>query len=124
MEWGTIIIIAVLAVIVVFAFLSGRKHMKGEGGCCGGSDDVKPDKKKLNEPVVSKKIVSIDGMHCDHCKNTVQEYIDKIDGAAARVSWRKKTAVVLMSRDVSDEEIRAAVEKAGFTVIKITKEDV
>ena len=33
---GTIIIVAILAVVAVVAARSGMKHMKGEGGCCGG----------------------------------------------------------------------------------------
>ena len=33
---GTAIIIGILAVIVVIAVISSVKHMKGEGGCCGG----------------------------------------------------------------------------------------
>ena len=33
---GTIIIIAVLVVLVLFAFRGSFAHFKGEGGCCGG----------------------------------------------------------------------------------------
>ena len=33
---GTVIIIGILAIIVVIAVISSVKHMKGEGGCCGG----------------------------------------------------------------------------------------
>ena len=37
---GTAIIIGILAVIVVIAGISSVKHMKGEGGCCGGGGDT------------------------------------------------------------------------------------
>ena len=36
---GTIIIIAVLVVLVLFAFRGSFAHFKGEGGCCGGDND-------------------------------------------------------------------------------------
>lgn len=122
MDWGTIIIVVVLVLIVALAIYSGRKHFKGQGGCCGGSDDEKPKKKKLKDPMVAKKIITIDGMHCDHCKNSVAEHINKIDGVAANVNLKKKTATVLMSRDVSNQELQTAVENAGFTVVKIETE--
>ena len=37
---GTAIIIGILAIIVVIAVISSVKHMKGEGGCCGGGGDT------------------------------------------------------------------------------------
>lgn len=124
MDWGTIIIIAVLMFVVFVSILSGKKHFKGQGGCCGGSDDLKPAKKKLKDPMTAKKIITISGMHCEHCKNSVTEQINKIDGASAHVSLRKKNAVVLMSRNVTDQELQRAVENAGFTVVKIETEAV
>lgn len=33
---GTLVIIAILVVIAAFAVRSAIRHMKGEGGCCGG----------------------------------------------------------------------------------------
>lgn len=114
-----IVIILILVVIVVLAVLSGIKHMKGEGGCCGGGGEIKPEKKKLDGEKIGEKIITIEGMHCDHCKNSVERFINRIDGAAATVKLKKNIAVVSMSRQVSDEELTKAVEKAGFKVIKI-----
>ena len=43
---GTAIIIGILAIIVVIAVISSVKHMKGEGGCCGGGGrPIKPGSK-------------------------------------------------------------------------------
>lgn len=124
MDWGTIVIAAVLVLVVFLAIFSGRRHFKGQGGCCGGGDAEKPEKKRLESPVVAKKIITINGMHCNHCKNSVTEHINRIDGAAANVNLKKKTATVLMSRDVSNQELQTAVENAGFTVVEIETEDV
>lgn len=119
---GNVIIVLILALIAILAVRSGLKHFKGEGGCCGGGGELKPEKKKLTEPKIAEKRVLIEGMHCDNCKNSVEKELNKIEGAAARVNLHKKTAVVDVSRDVSDEEIRAAVEKAGFETVKIETE--
>ena len=79
---GTIIIIAVLVVLVLFAFRGSFAHFKGEGGCCGGGgSEPKQKKKKLAGEVIATKIISIEGMHCENCKNTVEKYINQIDGA-------------------------------------------
>lgn len=121
---GTVIIIVILAVIVVFAVRSSMSHMKGEGGCCGGGGDIKPEKKKLEGAKIAEKTVHIEGMHCDHCKNSVERYINSIEGAAAKVNLKKNIAVVSLDRIVSDEVIRSAVEKAGFEVTGIDTREV
>ena len=118
---STAVIVIVLAVIVFFAARSGLKHFKGEGGCCGGGGELKRPPKKLNGTIIAKKTVHIEGMHCDHCKSTVERYINDIDGAAAKVNLKKNIAVVSMTRDVSDEEISKAVEEAGFKTVSIEK---
>ena len=43
---GTIIIIAVLVVLVLFAFRGSFAHFKGEGGCCGGAAVSQSKKRK------------------------------------------------------------------------------
>lgn len=113
------IIVGILLVVIVLALYSSRKHFKGEGGCCGGGGEVKTKKKKLSEPVVAVKVIHIEGMHCEHCKNRVERQINELDGAAARVDLKKKTAVVSMSREISDEELKAAVEAGDYQVTGI-----
>ena len=117
---GTAIIIGILAIIVVIAVISSVKHMKGEGGCCGGGgSEPKPKKKKLAGEVIATKIISIEGMHCENCKNTVEKYINQIDGASAQVNLKKNIAVVQLDRPVEDTDLRTAVARAGFTVAGI-----
>lgn len=115
---GNIVIILVLLVIIVLAVRSSMSHMKGEGGCCGGSSD-KPEKKKLKGTKIAEKIIYIDGMHCQNCKNSVEKQINQIDGAVARVNLRKNIAVVSMDRIINDEDLRQAVERVDFKVTKI-----
>lgn len=116
---GNIIIILLIVVIAFLAVLSTVKHFKGEGGCCGGGSELKPLKKKLSKPIIAEKTVSIEGMHCDHCKSSVEKNINMIDGAAAKVNLKRNSAVVSMERMITDDEIISAVENAGFKVTKI-----
>ena len=117
---GHIIVIAVIVVIAFFAVRSSMKHFKGEGGCCGGGgSDEKVEKKVLTGQKLGEKIIHIDGMHCDNCKNSVERQINKIDGASAMVNLRKKIAVVEYDRELDDEELRKAVERLDFKVTGI-----
>lgn len=116
---GTYLIIAILAVIVLFSIKSSAKHFNGEGGCCGGGSEPKPKKKSLRGPKVAEKIIYIEGMHCENCKNSVEKYINQIDGAVAKVNLHKKIAVVTMDRMISDGELLQAVKQADYVVTKI-----
>lgn len=86
-----LIIIGIIVVLVLVGIRSGIKHFRGEGGCCGGGSSVKRKRKKLKN-VIAKKIVIVDGMTCEHCKNRVEASIESIEGAAARVNLKKKEA--------------------------------
>lgn len=113
------IIIAIVAILAIIGIRACMKHFKGQGGCCGSGSAPAPKQDKKLEHVIRQKIVIIDGMTCDHCKAWVEKSINDIDGAAAKVNLLKKEAIVSMEREVSDDEIRAAVAKAGFKVVEI-----
>jgi copper chaperone len=80
---------------------------------------VSQRKKKLAGEVIATKIIRIEGMHCENCKNTVEKYINQIDGASAQVNLKKNIAVVQLDRPVEDTDLRTAVARAGFTVVGI-----
>ena len=44
---------------------------------------------------------------------------NKIDGAAAKVNYKKGQAIVSYDREISDKKIRDAVEEAGYKVTGI-----
>lgn len=111
------IIIGIIVVVVVIAVLSSIKHFKGEGGCCGGGS-YKPKRKKLAN-VKYQKTFKVDGMHCEHCKNRVEEAINDISGVAGRVNLKKGELTVSYADDVMDEIIKAKIEKAGYKLIVI-----
>ena len=72
---------------------------------------------KGEQKVMEKKVV-IEGMMCQNCRAHVDKALNGISGASATVDLDSKTAVV--SGDVSDAAIRAAVEEAGYQVVSIS----
>ena len=113
------IIIAVLALVVAFGIFSAIKHFKGQGGCCGGGS-YKPKKKKLKN-VLYQKTFKVEGMHCDHCKNRVEEVVNDIQGVAGKVNLKKGELTVSYAEEVEDELIKSCIERAGYKVTKIWK---
>ena len=113
------IIIAILVLIVVFGIASAIKHFKGQGGCCGGGS-YKPKKKKLNN-VLYQKTFKVEGMHCDRCKNRVEEVVNDMKGLAGTVDLKKGELTVSYAEEVADEAIRAHIEKAGYKVTEICR---
>lgn len=70
-----------------------------------------------------KKIIKINGMMCEHCVSHVTEALTKIDGIKnADTSLTEKESVITLSKNVSDEIIKSAIESAGYEVISIESE--
>ncbi|QTQ14442.1 cation transporter [Treponema parvum] len=112
-----IIIVALLAVIIFVAVKVSAKHLRGEGSCCtGGGSSVIREHKKLDDPVIAKKTVKIGGMSCENCAARVEHAVNKIEGAACEVNLNANTAEISLSRKIPDEELKAAIEKAGYEV--------
>lgn len=116
-----IIIIAVLVLLFVIGGLSTIKHFKGEGGCCGGGSDVKIKRKKLKH-VIGNMTLTIEGMHCEHCKQRVESRLNELDGVSAKVDLKKKQVLVSIEKEISKEELKKVVERAGYEVVHISDE--
>lgn len=114
-----IIIIAIIVVLLFFGLRSTRKHMKGQGECCGGGSTAAVVPEKKLEKVIATKTVIVDGMTCDHCKGWVEKAVNAIDGASCKVNLNKREAIVSMEKEISDEVIRAAIKNAGYRVVEI-----
>ena len=66
-----------------------------------------------------KKTIKVDGMHCNHCKMRVEKALKAIKGVdSALVNLEAKTAEIESAAEIDDALIDAAVDDAGFKVIK------
>lgn len=67
-----------------------------------------------------KKKVLVEGMSCGHCVMHVQNALLDIEGVkSAKVDLDSKTALVEADRDLTEAEIKAAVEDAGYEAVKV-----
>lgn len=119
---ANVIIVAVLVIICVFAVISYAKKLTQ--GCCGAGGD-KEKKIKVNDKNVSNYPysvkISIDGMTCNHCKMRVENALNSNEGVWAEVDLGKKSALVRMKKELSDDELRRIITKAGYVVMGIEK---
>ena len=113
------IIIAILAGIVIIAILRSIQHFKG-GGCCGSGSNTIRDKKALTEPKIGEKVLTVEGMHCENCEIRVENALNRLESVACKVSWKKKSAIVSYSKDVSNDLLKETVERLGYQVTKIS----
>jgi len=117
------IIIIIVIVLLGFALKGSIRHFKGEGACCGGNhESLDMQEKKLTSPVIGKKLLKIEGMHCDHCVKHVQNAINSIDGASAKVDLKTQTAEVSYDREINDDDLYRVIEKAGYHIQSMTHE--
>ena len=63
------------------------------------------------------KTMNIEGMMCEHCEARVKKVLEALAGVErALVSHEEGTAVVTLGADVSDDELRKAVEEQDYKV--------
>ncbi len=67
------------------------------------------------------KVISIEGMMCNHCTGTVQKALEAVEGVkTVTMSLEQKNAAVELASDVADEVLAKAVVDAGYEVKGIT----
>ena len=101
-------------------------HAAAEGEQCilktpaeqNNRQDVKQEKERTN---TMTKVISIEGMMCNHCTGTVQKALEAVEGVkAVTMSLEQKNATVELASDVADEVLTKAVVDAGYEVKGIT----
>lgn len=83
-------------------------------------DASKDIKRKKKEKKTMEKTLEITGMMCGHCEMAVKKALEAVDGVeSADVSHEKGTAVVTLSKEVSNDVLKKAVEDKDYTVTNI-----
>lgn len=114
---GNEVMIAVLALIVLAAVGTIVKRA-GRRGCCGSGSDYKPKKKKLKH-IIATKTFAVEGVHCEKCSNRVTEVVNDIPGVAGVVDLKRGVVTVSYEQEVPDEQIRAKLQRVGYTVTEV-----
>ena len=72
------------------------------------------------EEKTMKKTMKIQGMMCGHCEARVKKALEALAQVEeAEVSHESGTAVVTLSGEIADNELKAAVEAQDYTVTEI-----
>ena len=66
---------------------------------------------QLLEPVT----LSVQGMTCSSCVNTVEKALNKVEGVSATINFATETAHILAPADMSPKDLINIVEKAGYS---------
>ncbi len=106
-------------------FKNKRTHRGACNGACpaGVATDKKSEKssdKDRSEDGYMKTIVNIEGMCCEHCASRVEKALSTVHGVVSADVKLKKNLAVMRSREpLSEEEIKKAVEDAGYKVTSV-----
>ena len=74
------------------------------------------------EEMKMKETVRIEGMMCGHCEAAVKKSLEALDGVdRAEVSHETGTAVLTLSKEVADADVRKAVEDKDYKFVSIEK---
>ncbi len=134
---ATIILGAVIAAAFVFGLRTAyRAFFKGEAACCsedgcagcaGGCnmqkalDDSYRARVEKIEKFPLHRTIDVDGMTCEKCIYRVVRALEKVDGVTiAAASLEKQSAQVGLKENISDDVLREAINKAGYTAGAVT----
>ena len=93
--------------------------LSADGTLLGGQNENADETKGEIE---MKKTLTIEGMMCNHCENTVKKALEALEGvSAAEVSHSAGTAVVTLSGKVADDALKSAVEAKDYKVLRIVE---
>ncbi len=86
---------------------------------------LKKFKSNLNnrrkDEIKMTKIITIEGMQCNHCKMSVEKALNKLDGVIkVEVNLENKKAVIESEKEIDNEKIKSEITEAGFEVKDIT----
>ncbi len=117
-----IILIAIIALILIFAVSKGVK--KAKGGCCaGGNYKVRKVRAESTDTkdYTYRTTMTIDGMTCVNCKTRVENAFNR-NGHFAKVELSKKKAIVYSKTEITRDIAAELLEKDGYTLTDLACE--
>lgn len=66
-----------------------------------------------------KKVIGIEGMHCEGCAGRATRALEALDGVTAKVDLKKNSAVIELKNDIADEVLRQALEDANLKLTSV-----
>lgn len=96
-------------------FSAGRRHKK-TGKTDGPDSTITNNKEISNEGVKNMiKTIEVEGMMCSHCEAHVKKELETVAGVkSAKADHSSGKVELVIDGDVSDTDIKNAVERAGY----------
>ncbi len=67
-----------------------------------------------------KKIIEIEGMHCEHCAGSAKASLENIEGVKkVKINLKKGIAVVSLSSFEDEIIFKTKIEEAGFKFVAL-----
>jgi len=134
---ATIVLGILIAAVFIFGIRTAyRSFFKGEAACCsedscagcsGGCsmqkalDDSYRARVEKIEKFPIHRTIDVDGMTCEKCIYKVVRALEKIDAVTiAAASLEKQSALVGLKENISDETLREAINRAGYSAGAVT----
>lgn len=57
-------------------------------------------------PITGKKVIKIEGMHCDHCKQKVTSALNNLEGISADADLKNNCAIISYNYEIDEEIIK------------------
>ncbi|MFO0754519.1 MAG: heavy-metal-associated domain-containing protein [Thermodesulfovibrionales bacterium] len=67
---------------------------------------------------MTEMTIRIEGMSCQHCVARVKKALDALQGVSRAEVAVGSAAVVIDEARIRKEDVEAAIEKAGYTVVR------
>lgn len=66
-----------------------------------------------------KKVIKVDGMHCEHCANKVINALENIEGIEkVKVNLNTKEVLITSNVDIDNNLIKETISKLDYQVIE------
>ena len=71
-----------------------------------------------------KKVITIEGMMCEHCKMKVERALSELNGVSkVKVNLKNKTATIYSTKSISNDDIKNTISKLDYKVINIGEDE-
>lgn len=112
------VLVFIVLILLVIAFYVIKKLLSGKS-CCGTSHE-KTKKKKLKR-LAGQVLFEVEDMHCGHCKSTVENAVNAIDGLSATADLEKRLLCVNYEGQIDKTAVINAVESLGYRTREIER---
>ena len=71
-----------------------------------------------------KKVITIEGMMCEHCKMKVERALSELNGVSkVKVHLKNKTATIYSTKSISNDDIKNSISKLDYKIVNIGEKE-